>query len=203
MDLTSWLQVVLVCTLGAVSPGPSFFVVISNAKLGGYYKGISTSVGHGLGIAVYALFSVYGLTFLFLIIPDGYRIINWFGAIFLVFFGIKLWSSSFKSSKERIGLGSHEVFSGFWGGALIALLNPKVAIFFLAIFSQFVDQETRSEVRLTLVATATLIDMAWYILVSTIFSWKRMISLMIRYSNIFDRVVGTFFILFSARVIFY
>ena len=202
MDLTSWLQVILVCSLGAISPGPSFFVVINNTKYGGYYDGVLTGVGHGLGIAIYASISIYGLNFLLLIIPNGIGLINWLGAIFLVFLGLSLWKDSFKVPKERLQSKSHTIFSGFIGGALIALLNPKVAIFFIAVFSQFVIPETSSEARLILVATATIIDMTWYILVATIFSDQRLTFFMLRYSNTFDRVVGTFFIWYATKTIF-
>ena len=50
-----------VCLLGAMSPGPSMAVVINNAIFKGRYNGILTSLGHGIGIAVYASFAVLGL----------------------------------------------------------------------------------------------------------------------------------------------
>ena len=61
MSLITFAQVFIVCLLGAMSPGPSMAVVINNAIFKGRYNGIITSIGHGIGIAVYATFAVLGL----------------------------------------------------------------------------------------------------------------------------------------------
>ena len=56
MTLITFVQVLTVCLLGAMSPGPSMAVVIHNAIFKGRYNGILTSIGHGIGIAIYATF---------------------------------------------------------------------------------------------------------------------------------------------------
>ena len=61
MTLITFMQVFAVCLLGAMSPGPSMAVVINNALFKGRYNGILTSIGHGIGISVYATFAVLGL----------------------------------------------------------------------------------------------------------------------------------------------
>ena len=76
MSLFIWFQFALVCTIGAMSPGPSLAVVIRNNINYNRLSGIMTSIGHGLGIGVYATLAVLGLGFilqtnqtLFLLIP--------------------------------------------------------------------------------------------------------------------------------------
>ena len=88
MTLITFAQVLVVCLLGAMSPGPSMAVVINNAIFKGRYNGILTSIGHGIGIAVYATFAVLGIgliiktnTFLF----NGLKILS---IIFLIYIGI-------------------------------------------------------------------------------------------------------------------
>ena len=61
MTLLTFTQVFSVCLLGAMSPGPSMAVVINNAIFKGRYNGILTSLGHGIGITVYATFAILGL----------------------------------------------------------------------------------------------------------------------------------------------
>ena len=64
MSLITFVQVLTVCLLGAMSPGPSMAVVIHNAIFKGRYNGILTAIGHGIGIAIYATFAVLGLGFI-------------------------------------------------------------------------------------------------------------------------------------------
>ena len=99
MTLITFVQVFSVCLLGAMSPGPSMVVVINNAIFKGRYNGILTSIGHGIGIAIYATFAVLGLG---LIIETNIFIFNSLqviSIIFLVFIGAK---SIF--NKEKLNL---------------------------------------------------------------------------------------------------
>ena len=61
MSLFVFLKIFAVCLLGAMSPGPSMVVVINNAIFKGRFHGILTSLGHGIGIGIYALFAVLGV----------------------------------------------------------------------------------------------------------------------------------------------
>ena len=89
MSTVSFLQIFFVCLLGAMSPGPSMVVVVNNAIFKNRYHGILTSLGHGIGIGIYALFAVLGIgivieTNLFLF--NGIKILS---VIFLIYLGIK------------------------------------------------------------------------------------------------------------------
>ena len=89
MTLITFAQVFIVCLLGAMSPGPSMAVVINNAILKGRYNGILTSLGHGIGIAIYAAFAVLGLGLIIennIFIFNGLKILS---IIFLIFIGMK------------------------------------------------------------------------------------------------------------------
>ena len=89
MTLITFVQVFTVCLLGAMSPGPSMAVVINNAIFKGRYNGILTSIGHGIGIAVYATFAVLGLGLIIktnIFIFEGLKILS---IIFLIFIGVK------------------------------------------------------------------------------------------------------------------
>ena len=82
MTLISFGQVFIVCLLGAMSPGPSMAVVIHNAIFKGRYNGILTSIGHGVGIAIYATFAVLGLG---LIIETNIIIFNSLKSLSIIF----------------------------------------------------------------------------------------------------------------------
>ena len=73
MSLISFFKIFTVCLFGAMSPGPSMVVVINNAIFKGRFHGILTSIGHGIGIGMYALFAVLGVA---LIIKTNLLVFN-------------------------------------------------------------------------------------------------------------------------------
>jgi len=161
MTLITFGQVFIVCLLGAMSPGPSMAVVIHNAIFKGRYNGILTSIGHGLGIAIYATFAVLGLG---LIIETNIIIFNSLKSlsiIFLIFIGMK---SIF--NKEKLNLEKKDVKEktiSFLQGFSISILNPKILIWFIAIYSQFMSVNNELIFNIYLVLIAGIVDAFWYI----------------------------------------
>ena len=89
MTLLTFTQVFIFCLLGAMSPGPSMAVVINNAIFKGRSNGILTSIGHGIGIAIYASFAVLGLGLIIntkIFIFNSLKILS---IVFLIFIGVK------------------------------------------------------------------------------------------------------------------
>jgi len=75
-------------------------------------------------------------------------------------------------------------------GFAVAFLNPKLAVFMLALFSQFVDADAGLTTGAILVATATLIDGSWYSLVTLLLSQPRFLSGLQRRALLIDRIFG-------------
>ena len=75
MTYYTWFQLFIICLLGAMSPGPSLALIINNTIKINRFNGIITSIGHGLGVAIYALLAVLGLDIL---IKSYYNIFNGF-----------------------------------------------------------------------------------------------------------------------------
>ena len=137
MTLITFVQVFTFCLLGAMSPGPSMAVVINNAIFKGRYNGILTSIGHGVGIAVYATFAVLGLGLIIetnIFIFNGLKILS---IIFLIFIGVKSISNKKKLNFEK--KDSKESTISFLQGFSISILNPKILVWFIAIYSQFMS----------------------------------------------------------------
>ena len=161
MTLITFGQVFIVCLLGAMSPGPSMAVVIHNAIFKGRYNGILTSIGHGLGIAIYATFAVLGLGLIIetnIIIFHSLKILS---IIFLIFIGIKS-----ILNKEKLNLEKKDVKEktiSFLQGFSISILNPKILIWFIAIYSQFMSINNELIFNIYLVSIAGIVDAFWYI----------------------------------------
>ena len=80
-------------------------------------------------------------------------------------------------------------------------MNPKLAIFFLALFSQFVSAEATLTEKVIMVATVGGIDAFWYLAVAFLFSRGPVLEKLKRNSHIIDRITGTFLILLATRVV--
>ena len=161
MTLITFGQVFIVCLLGAMSPGPSMAVVIHNAIFKGRYNGILTSIGHGLGIAIYATFAVLGLGLIIetnIIIFNSLKILS---IIFLIFIGMKS-----ILNKEKLNLEKKDVKEktiSFLQGFSISILNPKILVWFIAIYSQFMSVNNELIFNIYLVLIAGIVDAFWYI----------------------------------------
>lgn len=166
MTLTLWLSLATVCTLGAMSPGPSLALVIRNTVQGGMSRGVATAVGHGLGIALYALLVAMGLGLVITQTPALFEAIRYAGAAFLIYLAWQAIKPKATPSPETPNRDPYRRYQGFIGGFLVAFLNPKIAIFFLALFSQFVQEGAPWRDKLIMMATAGGIDALWYALVA-------------------------------------
>ena len=167
MGFSQWGQVALVCLLGAMSPGPSLAVVLRNTVAGGRLQGLLTGIGHGLGMLFYALVAVAGLVTLFQTIPHFFEVAQWLGATFLTWLGVQMIRGGWQElhAPSPVSLEAAAPPSGrrgFAEGFLIAFLNPKIAAWLLALFSQFVHPEASWNEQAVLVTTVGGIDMSWY-----------------------------------------
>jgi threonine/homoserine/homoserine lactone efflux protein len=89
MTWTLWLTVVSICVLGAMSPGPSLAVVLKQTLTGGRKNGLTAAITHGLGIGLYALLCISGIAVAITTSPLFFKALQWAGAAYLVWLGIK------------------------------------------------------------------------------------------------------------------
>ena len=192
MTLITFGQVFIICLLGAMSPGPSMAVVINNAIFKGRYNGILTSIGHGIGIAIYATFAVLGLGLIIetnLFIFNGLKILS---IIFLIFIGIKSILNKEKLSLEKKDIKKNTI--SFLQGFSISILNPKILVWFIAIYSQFMSTDNELIFNIYLVSIAGIVDACWYILLTFAVTTASTLSFFQTKSNIIQRVQGFLFI---------
>ena len=187
MDLTSLLALSIVCAMGAMSPGPSLAVVLRNTISGGRLQGIMTGIGHGIGFGLYALVAVTGLSALLLAHDSTFLFLQWSGALVLLWLSYNMLTYIPSNANE-----SHEISGrkGFIEGFLISFLNPKILVFLVAVFSQFIDPEMNQMERIIMAILAGLIDTIWYVLVAAVLAGTPLIDTLRSNSVIIDRVIG-------------
>ena len=202
MPLHLWLSLVTICFLGAISPGPSLAVVIRNTLVGGRMNGFVTAISHGLGIILWALLTATGLGLLIISNPDLFNGIRLAGAVVLLFLGARCLLAR-SGTHETINVESQQVrtTSPFRDGFLISITNPKIAIFFLALFSQFVRPDAGWFEKLIMAVTAGFIDTLWYAVVALALSHSAILTRLRRRSGLLEKIFGIVLVILAIRVI--
>jgi len=188
MDFTALLGVSFVCAMGAMSPGPSLAVVLRNTISGGRTQGVMTGVGHGIGFGIYAMLAVTGLSAILIADESKFELLQWSGAIVLLWLSYNMLTYQPSDNKEE-----HENSGrrGFVEGFMIAFLNPKILVFLVAVFSQFLDPQMTDMDRFLMALIAGLIDTVWYVLVAVFLSGTVIIDKLRANSTLIDRMIGS------------
>ena len=193
MSIYIFTKIFLVCLLGAMSPGPSMVVVINNAIFKNRFHGILTSLGHGIGISLYALFAVLGIALIIKTNLFVFNAIKILSIIFLIHLGLKsiLYGESQLDFDEKSHKGS---MVSFFQGLSISLLNPKIFICFLAIYSQFMSIENDIIFNTYLILTAGIVDTLWYITLTYLVTSVMAIDFIKVKSKFLEKFIGYIFI---------
>ena len=175
MTIYDWLTISLICVAGATTPGPSLLVIVYINNREGMISGIIASIAHGIGIFIYALISIYAISFINKNLPTITPILQLIGALFLIFISYKM--IIFKSSQNifQNNLQLSKNYSGsFLLGLTTSIINPKILIFLTSVFSQFINDEFSDYTKIGIGLLAGVIDAVWYILVSYSVNLKKL-----------------------------
>jgi len=147
-----------------ITPGPSVFYVTSVAMAQGVRAGILAALGLSLGILAHVLAAALGFSILLAKSSLAFSIMKYVGAAYLAYLGLKvLFNRSTENAPDPKPISKSSVKT-FLQGAMVDLLNPKIAIFFLAFFPQFVVQNAGSPFQqifvlgLSFIATGTTVN---------------------------------------------
>ena len=163
MDIESLLWMSFICAMGAISPGPSLVVVLRNTISGGRTRGVMTAIGHGIGFSIYAFVAVMGLSSVLLANEQIFYLLQSAGALFLIWLAFSMITRKNSVSSEKY---EQSAYKGFLEGFMIAFLNPKILVFLVAIFSQFINSDIADYGRFIMAIIAGIIDTIWYVLVA-------------------------------------
>ena len=199
MSLLIFLKIFVVCLLGAMSPGPSMVVVINNAIFKNRLNGILTSIGHGVGIGIYALFAVLGIALIIKTNLYVFNVIKFLSIIFLVYLGVNLMITNDKL--EFDGKDINSGFTSFLQGLSISLLNPKIFIWFVAIYSQFMSVDNDMIFNTILILTASIIDAIWYVILTLLVTTNIALDFIKDKSVLLQKFVGCVFIIIGALLL--
>lgn len=202
MAFSVWLSLAAICMMGAMSPGPSLAVVLKHSLNGSMKNGMLAALSHGIGVGLYAGASLLGLGALMTQFPTVYQILVYLGAAYLAYLGIKILLA--KPSNNELEVQKSEVSEAkaLQDGFAIAFLNPKLAIFFLALFSQFIDPQALTlSVGIIMCLTVFVIDTGWYLLVALLTEVSKTRFGFTKQNPWLDKILGVVFIALAIKVV--
>ncbi|XDZ65238.1 LysE family translocator [Alphaproteobacteria bacterium LSUCC0684] len=200
MNVADWGLLALTCLAGAASPGPSLALLIRSVLRDGRIAGMVFGLAHGAGILLYAGSVAAGLGAALLIAPMLFTVLQAAGAIFLLWIAGQMiraglaatagMESQDGGARKSLPLKTHGI-----DGFMIVFLNPKIAAFFLAIFSQFLDQGQSMATRAGMTALAWLIDTGWYLLIAVIIAFPPLLARLERHQQKIELGIGSMLML--------
>lgn len=157
-DLNTLLLFSIAAFALTITPGPDMLLIASRTAAQGRAAGLATWFGIAAGTYCHGIAAALGLSQLFLAVPIAYDIVRYAGAVYLLYLAWSTINTKTEPQSHADGsVQSHSASTMFRQGLLTNVLNPKVALFVLALFPQFINIESGS-VALQIMVLATVIN---------------------------------------------
>ncbi len=187
----------------ALTPGPNMIYLISRSLCQGKIAGFVSLSGTALGFVFYMLCAAFGITALLMTIPLAYEVLKISGAIYLLYLGWKAITSQ-HSPFEMSNIQTYSNSKLFLMGFLTNLLNPKIAMMYLALLPQFIQPHTDYVLLQTI--TLGFVQIIISLLVNTLFiltasSFTQFLNRHLFWLKIQKWLMGTVFFGLAAQII--
>lgn len=139
MPVHDVLMFAAACLVMVLTPGPNMIYLISRSICQGRKAGVTSLLGVVAGFFVHMLAAAVGLTAVFLAVPLAYEALKWAGALYLLWMAWQAVRPGARSPFEARALAPDTPSRLVMMGFLTSMLNPKVAMFYLSIFPQFIS----------------------------------------------------------------
>lgn len=183
-----WFSVAFACLLGAMSPGPSLAIIVNHTLSQGRAAGIIAALTHGITVGLFAFITASGLSAAIVNRPELFDAIQIFGSLFLLYLATKLLFASLQKDSDMVLPVRSSNWRAARDGFVIALINPKILLFFAALFSQFIGVETELWEKAALGLIAGSVDAIWYMLIAAVISRSGAVTRFQRNSWVLDKV---------------
>lgn len=204
-----FITIALVHLVAVASPGPDFAIVVRNSLAYGRRIAIFTSIGIGLGILIHVAYSLVGLSVVIKTTPWLYQTISYLAAAYLIYLAIGALKSgppaatTDKEQAARIPVKSSiSPKKALWMGFLTNGLNPKATLFFLSLFTAFIDVDTPTGIKLTYGIYLAVATGMWFCFLSFILGSGRVTQLLGKKGYWLDRTMGVLLLGLAAKLVF-
>jgi threonine/homoserine/homoserine lactone efflux protein len=202
-SLAHWIGFFTAAVLLNISPGPDMAFILGHTMKSGTRAGFSAVFGIWTGACIHVLLAAFGLSAILAASAIAFSTVKWVGAIYLVWLGIQALRSKGEGGFVRAAgetLGWRRIYRQ---GVLVSLLNPKVAIFFLAFLPQFVVEGAGPAWLQLAVHGGLIIVVAVFIEPPLILAGGRLADLLKNNTKIdlwLDRGLGALFVALGVRL---
>ena len=200
MEPSAWAALAIVFALGAMSPGPSLAVVLRNPMTGGRSQGIYTGIGHGIGFGIYAFLAALGIATALSANEHVEQVLRWGGVVILLWLGTTFLRHAMAERGDEQDQAEQHAPSdriGFIQGFSIALLNPKIMAWMLALYSPFIEADFPMETLIGMGLLGMSIDGAWYVTVATVLTTGDRAERLKSNAHLIDGAMGVLMFLFA------
>ena len=154
------------------TPGVDFLLTVSRTLQGGLRAGSAAALGISAGSVVHTLAAAFGLAALLAVHAQAFLALQWAGAAYLAWLGLQMLARAWRAAGTSAACAQAQAqaqalprpwHDDFRTGVLTNVLNPKVALFFLAFLPQFVPAQSPSK------TVSFLLLGGWFVVQSTLF----------------------------------
>jgi threonine/homoserine/homoserine lactone efflux protein len=196
--LSSLLSFTGIAVLVSVTPGPATALVVRSAAVHGRREAMLTTAGNSTGILMWALASVLGISALVGASETAFWVLKVVGAVVLIVLGVR----AIRGRTADSGQGPVPAGRTAYGNGLItSFANPKLAIFFIALFPQFLHRG--DSVLITTLAMALIliaVDFVYFSLLALVVSRARHAVVGSRLARRIERLTGAVMVALGVRV---
>lgn len=198
-----WLFIATAVVL-VLTPGQDTFFILGRSLAGGRREGIAAALGITAGSIVHTLLAALGLSALLATSPYAFMAVKFAGAAYLIYIGVRALLERASGLPGEAGRnGADGGWSAFRQGVITNILNPKVALFFLALMPQFISAASTTKVAAFLVLGLSFmaLGLVWTVILAVAAaSLRGMFLRRPSMSNVLNKVAGSMFIGLGLRL---
>ncbi|CDT87983.1 LysE family translocator [Vibrio coralliirubri] len=197
-----WLFIVIVFFI-AIIPGPNALLVLSTALTQRKLFAFVNVLGVSCGFFFHAFISANGISLLLSNTPMAFEGLKWAGVLYLVWLGYNHFRAALRAQEGVLSVVSasgSKLYNQFFKGLLTNLLNPKIVLFYLSIFPQFVSTEAIVTDSLILGAIQASVVSMWFLVVILMADTFKRLLVQKRTSQMMNIVCGILFVGFSIQL---
>ena len=164
------------------TPGVDMAFTLVSTLRGGVRAGLAAAFGVSVGCVVHALAATFGLAALMAASSAAFNVVKWAGAAYLLWLAVGMLRTGLRAASDADAAAPVHAPTGAWAllrqGFLTNVLNPKVALFFLALLPQFIDADASSKTLAFLflgawsITQGSLFLIAFVLLVAPLRRWQ-------------------------------
>ena len=202
MTLESLMAFSAIVFVLAVIPGPNALLVLFTALSNNRLMAFANVAGVALGFVVHAFISALGLSLIVSHSAVAFMVLKWVGVVYLLWLGWSHLQAGLSSKPHNFSRRNQiqGLMRNFMKGLLTNLLNPKIVLFYLSIFPQFVNQDEVFVQSLVLGVAHAFVVSAWFSVVILLAQSFRQFLTTDRNARWLNVLSGSIFIAFGAKL---